>query len=130
MIRKARRNARQGFGKFKCKPNPSGDNARFPTLTSNEDPPFTNESFAPPVQRSHVTPSTPSSPLPSRGTYLVKKRRMRSEHRRTRPLSATQRDVFYQTRSRKQSRQGVMEERMKGHPQRSPPTITHPNISM
>ncbi len=62
MIRKAGRSARQGLEKFK-KPNPSDGSARFPTLTSNEDPPFTNGSFALPVQGPREAPLAPSSPL-------------------------------------------------------------------
>jgi hypothetical protein len=62
-IRKAGHNSRQGFGKFKCKSNPSGGCTRFPASTSNEDSPFANGSFGPLVQGSRDAPSAPSSPL-------------------------------------------------------------------
>jgi len=51
-IRKARRGARQGFKKFKSKPNLSGGGARLFVPTSSEDTPFTNGFIAPPVQSS------------------------------------------------------------------------------
>jgi hypothetical protein len=69
-IRKVGRSARQGFGKFKSKPNPSGGGARLPVPTSNENAPLTNGSFAlvtPSVQSSRealFAPSDPSSRNP------------------------------------------------------------------
>jgi hypothetical protein len=61
-IRKAGRKARHGFGKFKCKLNPSGGNARLSAPTSIEDTSHTNGSFAPPMQSFHAPLITPSAP--------------------------------------------------------------------
>ncbi|CAK9205150.1 unnamed protein product [Sphagnum troendelagicum] len=62
-IRKAGRSARQGLGKFK-KSSPNGGDARLSAPTSNENPLFTNGSFAPPTEGSHEAPSAPSFPPP------------------------------------------------------------------
>jgi hypothetical protein len=66
-IRKAGRNPRQGLGKFK-KSSPNGGGARLSTPASNENPLFTNGSFAPPTQGSREAPSEsnffpPGNPL-------------------------------------------------------------------
>jgi hypothetical protein len=60
-IRKAGCSARQGLGKFK-KPNPNGGDARLSAPASNENPLFTNGSFAPPTQGSRKAPSVSSFP--------------------------------------------------------------------
>jgi hypothetical protein len=54
-IQKAKRRARQGFGKFK-KPNPSCGDARVLAPTKNEDTPFTNGSFALSAQEPREAP--------------------------------------------------------------------------
>ncbi len=115
-IRKARRNARQGFGKFKCKSNPSGGGAQFPAPTSNKDPL--------PRQCKDLAMLPLRQALPSREAHSAKKGKTRSKQRRTRPLLATRWDVNSQTRTRKRSWQGAMEDRAKvtpnGHLRRSP----------
>jgi hypothetical protein len=45
-IRKVGRSVRQGFGKFKNKPNPSGGGACLSIPTSSENAHFSNGSFA------------------------------------------------------------------------------------
>ncbi|CAK9271392.1 unnamed protein product [Sphagnum jensenii] len=62
-IRKARRDARQGLGKFKCnKSNPSdGGGTRASSLTSNEISSIANGSSDPPAQGSCEAPSVPST---------------------------------------------------------------------
>ncbi|CAK9228719.1 unnamed protein product [Sphagnum troendelagicum] len=128
MIRKAGRNARQGFGKFKCKPNPSSGGAQFPTLTSNKDPPFANGSFVLPVQRSHIIPSMSSSPF--LGSLLNKEeknaiRTPKDSAALSNPARCLLPDKIVQAilaRSDGGSR--------KGHPQQSPSKITHLDISM
>jgi hypothetical protein len=127
MIRKARHSARQGFGKFK-KLNLSGGDARLSTSTSNEDPP----SLMDPLLRQ----CKDFAKLPRRQVFLsqeaclAKKGRTRYEHRRIRPLSVIRRDVSSQTRTRKRSRQGAMEDRAKvtpnSHLQRSPTKTSQP----
>ncbi len=72
-IRKAGHSARRGFNKFKCKPNPNGDGAQLFAPTSTEGTSFTNGSFAPPVQSSHVFPIAPS--VPPSGDPLSKEER-------------------------------------------------------
>jgi hypothetical protein len=120
-IRKVGRNVRQGLGKFKSKPNPSGSGAWLPTPTSSEDLPSTNGSITPPVQRSHVTSSTPSSPLP--GSLLSKEERSAI---RTPEVSAALSSPVRCPCPNKIAQ--VISERSdggarEGHPQRSPLTI-------
>jgi hypothetical protein len=59
-IRKVGRSARQGFDKFKNKPNPSGGGGtRLSVQTSNGNAPFSNGSLSlvtPSVQSSRETP--------------------------------------------------------------------------
>jgi hypothetical protein len=58
-IRKARRSARQGFGKFKSKPNPNSGGARLSVSISSEFSPFANGPLSlatPSVQNSRETP--------------------------------------------------------------------------
>jgi hypothetical protein len=62
-IWKARRSSRQGFGKFKSKPNPNGGGARLSVLISSGISPFANGPLSlatPSVQSSREAPLTQS----------------------------------------------------------------------
>jgi hypothetical protein len=63
-IRKAGRSTRQGFGKFKSKPNPSGGDARFAVSISSGNSPFADGSLTlitSSVQSSRETPPAQSN---------------------------------------------------------------------
>jgi hypothetical protein len=66
-IRKAGRSSRQGFGKFKSKPNPNGGGARFSVPISSEISPFANGplSLATPSVQSSREASLTQSVFPS-----------------------------------------------------------------
>jgi len=128
-IRKAGRSARQGFGKFKSKPNPNGGSDRLSIPTSSENAPFTNGSVAlvtPSVQSSHEALFVPSDP-PSRNPLSKEERKeIRAPEAPTAPSSLTRclaPNRIVQAIS-KRSNGGARE----GHRQRSPPEILLPDI--
>jgi hypothetical protein len=124
--RKARRSARQGFGKFK-KPNPSCSGAHFPTPTRNEDTPFTNGSFALSVQGSHEAPLASSSSIPRSSLSNGGKNEIQASDDPVAFCDTTRCQLPTKiTQATSEKRDG---ESLEGQPQRSSPRSAHPDIS-
>jgi hypothetical protein len=128
-IRKARRSSRQGFGKFKSKPNPNGGSARLSVLISSGISPFANGplSLATLSVQSSREASLTQSVFPSENPIgKVEKKEIRTPEVPAAPNNRArcQAPVWAAQASSERSDGGAHE----GSLQRSPPEITLPDM--